>query len=127
MEDARRREVALFRYALIRAAADPQLSKAERGRLVRDLASRDHPGPHGGRVRVSRPTLDRWIRAYRGGGFAALVPRPRSSTPRTPSEILDIAENLKREAPARTGAHIAEIIARQRGRAPSSGICPGSG
>lgn len=119
MEDARRREVALFRYALIRAAADPALSKADRGRLVRDLAGRDHPGPHGGRVTVSRPTLDRWIRAYRAEGFAGLVPRPRSSVPRTPGEVLDLAERLKREAPARTGAHIAEVIARDRGWAPS--------
>ncbi len=40
-------EVALFRYALIREAADPKVSKAERGRLVRDLAGRAHAGPGG--------------------------------------------------------------------------------
>ncbi len=120
MEDDRRRDVALFRYALIRQAADPGLSPAERGRLVRDLADRDHPGPHGGRVRVSRPTLDRWIAAYRAGGFEGLIPQPRARTPRTPGEVLDLAERLKREAPARTAAHIAQIIARTRGWAPSA-------
>jgi putative transposase len=69
VEDARGREIALFRYALVRQAADAQLSTVERGRLVRALAGRDHQGPDGTRVRVGRSTLDRWIRAYRRGGF----------------------------------------------------------
>ena len=70
-----RREIGLFRYALIRDAADPGLSKAERGRLVRALADREHVGPDGRLVRVARATLDEWIRAYRRGGFEALVPQ----------------------------------------------------
>ena len=37
-----RRDVALFRYTLIREPADPVLTKAERGRIVRELAGRDH-------------------------------------------------------------------------------------
>ncbi|MGH8939019.1 MAG: helix-turn-helix domain-containing protein, partial [Actinomycetes bacterium] len=72
--DDRRRDVALFRYSLIREAADPALTKAERGRLVRALAARDHTDTNGERVRVARNTLDRWIRNWRGGGFEALVP-----------------------------------------------------
>jgi transposase InsO family protein len=119
MEDDRRREIALFRYALIRQAADETLSPAQRGRLVRDLAARDHQGPDGGRVRVSRPTLDRWIRAYRAGGYDALLPAPRKLGPTTPAEILDLAVRLKREARKRTAAHICDIIAADRGAAPS--------
>ena len=65
--DDRHRDVALFRYSLIREAADPALTKAERGRLVRALAARDHAGPGGERVRVARNTLDRWIRTWRAG------------------------------------------------------------
>jgi putative transposase len=45
----RQRDVALFRYSLIREAADPALTKAERGELVRELAARDHVGPGGRR------------------------------------------------------------------------------
>jgi putative transposase len=119
MEDERRREIALFRYALIRPAADPDLSPAQRGRLVRSLAARDHVGPDGGRVRVSRPTLDRWIRAYRAGGYDALVPAPSSRGPTTPGEILELAVRLKREAPTRTAAQVCAIIAADRGAAPS--------
>ena len=63
--DERGLEVGLFRYALIREAADPSLSKAERGGLVRALAAREHVGPDGRLVIVGRSTLDDWIRAYR--------------------------------------------------------------
>jgi len=87
----RHRDVALFRYSLIREAADPALSPAERGQVVRYLASRDHVGPHGERVRVSRATLDRWIRAWRAGGFDALVPSARTAEPKTPLAVLDLA------------------------------------
>lgn len=52
--DDRHRDVALFRYSLIREAADPALTKAQRGGLVRALAARDHTGPKGERVRVAR-------------------------------------------------------------------------
>lgn len=99
MEDARGREIALFRYALVRQAADADLSPAERGRLVRQLSARDHVGPDGARVRVGRSTLDRWIRGYRRGGFDALVPAVRTRAALTPTEILDLAVRLKREAP----------------------------
>jgi putative transposase len=106
----RRREVGLFRYALVRDAADPALSKAERGRLLRALAEREHVGPDGRLVRVSRTTLGRWIRAYRHGGFEALVPQPRVTPLRTAAEMLELAFTLKRERPERTAAQVREIM-----------------
>ncbi|MGH3452699.1 MAG: helix-turn-helix domain-containing protein, partial [Haloechinothrix sp.] len=95
----RHRDVALFRYSLIREAADTSLTPAERGALVRALAERDHVGPSGERVKVSRNTLDRWTRAWRAGGFEALVPTARAAEARTPAGVLDLAVKLKREAP----------------------------
>ncbi len=118
MDEDGRREIGLFRYALIRDAADPGLSKAERGRLVGALADRDHLGPDGRLVRVSRTTLGRWIRAYRHGGFVALVPQPRVVTPRTPSGLLELAFRLKRERPERTAAQVREIMLAAGGPAP---------
>ena len=79
----RAQEIALFRYALIRPVADPALTARERGPLVRELAELEHLGPFGDRVRVSRVTLDRWIRAWNAGGFDALVPSARRAEPRT--------------------------------------------
>lgn len=117
--DDRHRDIALFRYSLIREAADDALSTRQRGRLVRYLAERDHTGPNGEAVRVSRKTIDRWIRAYRAGGFDALVPRARTAQPVTPKPLLDLAVELKRERPERTAAQVCRIIAADRGWSPS--------
>jgi putative transposase len=110
MEDRRRRDIALFRYGLIRAAADEELSPADRGLLVRELAGREHRGPNGDWTRVGRSTLDRWIHDYRTGGFDALVPQPRKTGPVSDPELLDLAVRLKRENPRRTATHIIELI-----------------
>jgi putative transposase len=116
---ARAEQVALFRYQLIREAADPALSTRQRGRLVRELAGRAHPGPSGEAVTVSRGTIDRWIRAWRTGGFAALAPPARQVTLRTDAEILELAAGLKREKPARTAAQAARILRTSCGWSPS--------
>jgi len=116
--DDRRQAVALFRYSLIREAADPALGARERGALVRALAERDHLGPTGERVRVSRNTLDRWTAAWRTGGFQALLPDPRVGRPRVDAGALELAVTLKREQPRRSAAQIARIITEQCGTSP---------
>jgi putative transposase len=112
-------EVALFRYALIREAADPALSTRQRGRLVRDIAAAVHTGPGDVEMRVGRSTADQWIRAWRAGGFEALKPKQRALSPKVPAEMFALAEALKREAPARTAAHICQILALTHGWAPN--------
>ena len=114
----RARMIGLFRYRLIREAADPGLSTRARGRMVRAVAAAEHLDPTGRQVRVSRDTLDRWIRAWRRGGFDALVPSPRQSAPRLPVEVVEMAVALKRENPERTGAQVRRILASQMGWAP---------
>ena len=117
---ARAREVGLFRYGLISEALTEQLSTKQRGRLVRAIAAGAHPGPFGSPVRISRATLDRWIRDYRAGGFAALVPVPRRVLPCTPPQVLELAVALKTEAPDRTAAQVAVVLAAHGGFAPSA-------
>jgi putative transposase len=114
----RARAVGLFRYMLIREAADPALSTRQRGAMVREIAAREHAGPSGEPVRVTRWTLDAWIRAWRHGGFDALVPSPRQSQPRTPPEVIELAAALKKENPARTAAQVQRILRAQSGWAP---------
>jgi putative transposase len=116
----RHRDVALFRYSVIREAADASLTKAERGEMVRALARRDHLRPGGTRVILSRNTLDRWIRAWRAGGFEALAPSPRAAEPKTPTGMLELAVRLKREVPGRTAAQVAEIMATSEEWSPSA-------
>ncbi|HEY5848136.1 MAG TPA: DDE-type integrase/transposase/recombinase [Microlunatus sp.] len=103
---------------MIRDAADPALTTKQRGRLVRALAQDEHQGPFGQPVQPSRATIDRWIRDWRRGGFDALVPDPRQTTPRTPAEVLELAVGLKREVPERTAAQVAAILRAHAGWAP---------
>ena len=114
----RARAIGLFRYMLIREAADPALSSRQRGKLVRAIAAREHADPSGRPVRLTRWTLDRWIRMWQQGGFDALVPSPRQSQPRTPPEVMELAVALKKENPARTAAQVQRILRAQGGWAP---------
>src|SRR5690348_9163361 len=87
--------------------------------MVREIASIAHEGPFGEPVVVSRGTIDRWIRAWRDGGFGALAPPARQVTPRTDAAVLDMAAGLKRENPARTAAQVRRILGRSCGWSPS--------
>jgi putative transposase len=114
----RARQMALFRYQLIQDVADPGLSARQRGRLVRELAGREHDGPGGAKITVSEQTIRRWVRDWRSGGFDALVPQPARVTPRTPAEVLELAVALKKENPARTAVQISRILRAQSGWSP---------
>lgn len=114
----RARKIGLFRYMLIREAADVTLRPRQRGALVRKLAAEPHTDPDGRTVRLTRWTLDRWIQKYREGGFDALVPSPRQSQPRTPPEVLELATALKKENPSRSAAQVRRILHAQLGWAP---------
>jgi len=114
----RARAIGLFRYMLIREAADPALSSRQRGKMVRAIAAREHADPSGRPVRLTRWTLDRWIRLWQQGGFDALVSVPRQCQPRTPPEVMELAAALKKENPARTAAQVQRILKAQSGWAP---------
>ncbi len=115
----RARETGLFRYSLVQELTEAGLSQSERGWRAREMAGRVHEGPGGRRVTVSYATLTRWRRAYEEGGFDALVPSPRQPSPRTPEEVLALAEALKREKPRRTAAQVRRILRVTSGWAPS--------
>src|SRR5439155_9513259 len=68
--------------------------------------------------RMSRETIDRGIRGWRGGGFDGLVTSPRQTSQRTPAEVLELAAALKKENPERTGAGVRRILRAQLGWSP---------
>ena len=115
----RAQTIALWRWALIEPAMDDALTSRQRGVIVRGLAAREHPGPSGTPVSVSRKTIDRWITARRAGGFDALAPAPRQSVPRTDPQVVDLAVGLKKENTARTAAQVRRVLIAQLGWAPS--------
>ena len=111
--------IALHRWAVIAEGANPRLSPAERGAVVRVIAARSYTHPDGAERRYGRSTVDHWVRDWRAGGLAALRPRPRSDTGlvRAAPELFEEAVALRLELPSRSAAQIAEVIwARHRVR-----------
>jgi putative transposase len=112
-----REAIALLRYRIVAAASDPRLTPAERGQLVRELATQAFDHPDGSRYTYSRGTLDRWVRAYRDQGLDGLRPPPRADlgTVRRHPDLLEEACQLRQELPARSAAQIAAILKARHG------------
>jgi putative transposase len=110
-------ELALWRYHLIAEALSRRIGSGERGLIVRRLAGQEHMGPDGEARVISRNTIDRWIRAYRQHGLVGLRDRPRSDagTCRRYPELIAEAAKLRLEQPARSAAHIAEVLSVRHG------------
>lgn len=117
MTHDRSEALALWRYHLVAEALSPRLGARERGLVVRRIAGEEHAGPDGEPRIVSRNTLDRWIRAYRAHGLAGLHDRRRSDTGsvRRRPDLLEEAARLRIEQPARSAAHIADVLAVRHG------------
>jgi putative transposase len=100
--DERRREVALFRYGII--ADLVQLEPHHRGlyALLEKKAEQDYTIPGSLRRHVAPETMRGWLRAYRRGGFDALVPRVRAdhgSTRSIPLHVVDLLCQMKEDSP----------------------------
>jgi putative transposase len=110
-------QVALFRFRVIAEPANPRLSPAERGRIVRALAAQTHQHPDGTMRAYSRGTLDRWTAGYQARGLEGLRPRQRgdAGAVRRHPELLSEAAALRAEQPARSAAHIASILYHRHG------------
>ncbi len=116
-EDTWRTEVALFRYTLILPLLRHDRQRDGAKRQMREaIAAQQHIIPHSQRRSVSVPTLRRWEKAYRQGGFDALKPRSRRDRGASRSlsaETLDRAEALKRELPTRSARTVVDILKRE--------------
>jgi putative transposase len=110
-------QIALHRWAVIAEAAGDKLTARERGALVRQIAARAHPHPDGSSRSYSRGTIDRWLRAWRKGGLAALKPAERADTGtvRAHPELFAQAAALRLELPGRSAAQIASILYHRHG------------
>jgi putative transposase len=110
-------QIALHRWAVIAEAAGDKLTARERGALVRQIAARAHPHPDGSSRTYSRGTVDRWLRAWRAGGLAALMPAARADTGvvRAHPELFAEAAALRLELPGRSAAQIASILYHRHG------------
>lgn len=100
--DERRREIALFRYSVI--ADLVHLEPHHRGlyAMLAKKAEAEYTIPGSLRRHVAPETMRGWLRAYRRGGFDALVPRVRAdhgSTRSIPPHVVDLLCHIKDDAP----------------------------
>ncbi len=117
MDSKAQEQIALHRWAVIAEAAGGNLTARERGAVVRQIAARTHTHPDGSARRYARGTIDRWLRAWRAGGLAALQPSPRAGTGtvRAHPELFAEAAALRLELPGRSAAQIASILYHRHG------------
>src|SRR5262245_10293507 len=110
-------ELFLWRSHLNAHALDRRNGSRAPGLVVRPIAGEAPVGPDGQPRPVSRNTLDLWIRAYRQHGLAGLRDRPRADQGgvRRHAALIQEAVQLRLEQPARSAAHIAEILSARHG------------
>jgi putative transposase len=94
--------VALFRYGLIAELVHLPLGSPGLYAKLREKASQSYTIPGSTRTRVAIETLRHWLKAYRRGGFDALLPKPRGDRGRSralPPAVADSLLCLKEELP----------------------------
>src|SRR5713101_2035895 len=115
--EARRRQLALFRFAIISDLDIEALPRGQRSARLTELATRTYRAPDGRERRLSLRTLWTWWSAYRRHGLEGLLPRHRRDrgTPRAlVPELLEAAIALRREVPSRSTATLIDILATQQ-------------
>jgi len=123
-----RHEIALFRYGLI--ADVVHLPPGTKG-LYQQLeakAAKDYTIPGSSRTRVATETLRDWLRAYRKGGFDALLPKPRADRGeprRLPPEVVECVLAIK-EANLALSVRLVIEQARASGDVPAEVALPRS-
>jgi len=113
MNEQQRQQVANFRYGLIAPLVSRKLGTGEQMALMRDIVSHVYETPTGEDKRISLRTLERYVQAYRTGGWDALMPSPRADklgAREIPDDVLAKAIALKQEQPGRSVRQIIAIL-----------------
>ncbi|MEB3104058.1 DDE-type integrase/transposase/recombinase [Ferviditalea candida] len=113
MNEQERQQVANFRYGLIAPLVSRKLGAGEQMALMRDIVSHVYETPVGEEKRISLRTLERYVQAYRTGGWDALMPSPRADklgAREIPDDVLAKAIALKQEQPGRSVRQIIAIL-----------------
>jgi hypothetical protein len=122
MDEKQRQEVANFRYGLIAPIVTRTLNPGEQAAMLREIAGHTYEIPHSGTQKVSLRTLERYLKAYREGGWEALLPSVRADKlqcKQIAPDVLEKAIALKQEQPTRSVRQIMAILELARFVEPS--------
>lgn len=113
MIEEHRQKVANFRYGLIAPLVTRQLELGEQAQLLKEIARHYYDIPFSNTKTVSVRTLERYIKAYKEGGWEALKPSPRADqlvSKAIEPDVLEKAIALKKEKPTRSVRQIMAIL-----------------
>jgi putative transposase len=122
IDDDYRQALALFRYGLIAEFISLPAGTPGLYAKLREKANAEYTIPGSTRTHIAPETLRHWLKDYRRGGFAALLPKGRSDRGHSralPQAIADALLNLKEQQPA---CSIPQLIRAVR----ESGVTPES-
>ena len=114
MDEQRRRELALWRYAILGPIVSARLEHGDRKTLFEQAAAREWEYPDGRPVRLSARTIEDWYYRWRKDGLDGLEPTTRSDAGTTTiePEIRDLLIRAKREKPRRSIPWLIKILER---------------
>lgn len=113
MDEQQRQAIANFRYGLIAPLVSRKLKPGEQMALMREIATHAYMHPNGQEKKVSLRTLERYVQAYRSGGWEALLPAVRADKLQSreiAEDVLQKAIALKQEHPGRSVRQIIAIL-----------------
>ena len=114
MTQVSREQIASFRYSLIAPVVSRQtpLSPGELGAYLREVSAREYEIPGSIHRHVSVRTLERWLAAYRKGGYDALMPKVRldKGNARLSETVIARAAELRRARPERSVEQIILLL-----------------
>lgn len=121
MDEDERREVALWRYAVLGPLVSARLEHGDRRQLFASAALREHKHPSGRRVRISARTIEAWYYAYLARGLEGLKPSRRKDSGAARAlrpELAELLVRAKRRRPRRSVPQLIRIVVRARRAAP---------
>ena len=93
-ETDRRHDIALFRYGVIVDLLQPPTGSKGLYALIEAKAALEYTIPWSTRKRVAAETIRGWLKAYRDGGFDALLPKERADRGQSRSLPPEVVEAL---------------------------------
>ena len=110
MDDEEKKQVALFRYGVIRDLVAGPLAPGAKERILTEIANRTWTIPGSSRTRIGRSTVRSWATLYELHGFAGLEPITRSDQGRSRSLPEELQDQLLALRKARPTASVESLI-----------------
>ena len=115
-DDDRRQQIALFRYGVIAELVHWPVGTKGLYARIEAKAARDYTIPASTRTRIAAETIRHWLKAYRKGGFEALLPQPRADRGRVRRLPAAVAEALLATKEANPALSVQLVIREARRR-----------